>query len=157
MIASIRNVLPGAVAYMPMKGPYKQTPDAFARLYEWIAEHELRSKGAPTAIYFNIPSDSSEADAVWELQVQLTSDAPESEPDERGVGIKQVQGMQVVTAIHKGPYDSVLPTYQALWAWIEDNGYELAGPPAERYLNGPDDVASPDEYLSEIIMPIIKT
>ncbi len=157
MIASIRNVLPGPVAYLPMRGAYDQTPAGFSKLYEWIARHELKAKGAPTAIYFNIPSDASEADAIWELQVQLTGEVPESEPDESGIGVKRVEGMQVVTAVHKGPYDSVLPTYQALWAWIEDNGYELAGPPAERYLNGPDDVTSPREYLTEIIMPVSKT
>ncbi len=121
MIASIRNMLAGMVAYLPMQGPYSQTPGAFEYLYEWIGEHGLKPKGAPTAIYFNIPSDSSETDAVWELQVQLAGDAEAIEPDESLIGVKHVPETQVVTALHKGPFDSVPPTYQALWAWIEDN------------------------------------
>ncbi|MHB1451973.1 MAG: GyrI-like domain-containing protein [Coriobacteriia bacterium] len=156
MIASIQNKKPGSVAYLPMLGSYDQTPDGFERLYAWITEHEFKATGAPTAIYFNIPSDPDGADADWELQVSLKEEVADAEPDESGIGVKQNPEMMVVSAIHKGPYDSVLPTYQALWAWVEDNGYQLVGPPAERYLNGPDDVSSADEYLTEIIMPIQK-
>ena len=156
MIASIQHRRSGMVAYLPMHGPYDQMPDAFGRLYAWISEHGLKATGAPTAVYYNIASDPSGADAIWELQASLKDDIAEDEPDEHGVGVKRTPPMEVVSTIHKGPYDSVTPTYQALWDWVEDNGYELAGPPMERYLNGPDEVSSPDEYLTEIIMSIEK-
>lgn len=156
MIASIQNKKPVSVAYLPMQGSYDQTPDGFARLYAWITEHELKATGAPMAIYFNIPEDPDGADADWELQVSLKEEVADAAPGDSGIGLKQNPAMMVVSAIHKGPYESVLPTYQALWAWVEDNGYELVGPPAERYLNGPDDVSSADEYMTEIIMPIRK-
>jgi len=80
---------------------------------------------------------------------------PEAEPDESGVGVKMTPALTVVSTIHKGPYDSVTPTYRTLWEWVEDNGYELSGAPMERYLNDPNDVGE-DECLTEIIMPIEK-
>lgn len=156
MIASIQHKRPSLVAYLPMQGSYDQTPDGFAHLYDWVGEHGFKATGAPTAVYYNIAQDPSGADAVWELQAPLKDEVDEVAPDESGIGVRRTLEMEVVSTIHKGPYDSVTPTYQSLWEWVEDNGYELSGPPMERYLNGPDDVASPDEYLTEIIMPIEK-
>ena len=156
MIASIQNKKPGLVAYLPMRGPYDQMPESFGRLYGWIGEHGLKAAGAPTAVYYNIANDPTGVDAVWELQAPLRDEVAEAEPDESGVGVRTTPAMTVVSTIHKGPYDSVTPTYQSLWDWVDDNGYELSGPPMERYLNGPDEVSSPDEYLTEIIMPIEK-
>lgn len=155
MMISIQNKAPGMVAYLTLEGPYDQAPEALAYLNEWIEAREFKSKGIPTAIYYNIASDPSGADALWELQQPITGEVAEAEPDECRIGIKQTPAMTVASAIHTGPYDSVLPTYDALWSWIEYNGYELAGPPMERYLNDPDEIP-PEEYLTEVIMPISK-
>lgn len=155
MMVSIQNAKPGMVAYLPMRGSYDQTPEAFGRLYGWIDAHGLKPKGMPAAIYFNIASDPSGEDAVWEVQSPIAGELAEAAPDETGIGIKETPAMTVLSSVHKGPYDSVLPTYQAMWDWIEDNGYELAGPPMERYLNDPDEVGA-EECLTEVIMPIDK-
>lgn len=155
MMASIQNKKPGLVAFLPMQGTYDQTPDGFQRLYAWIEEHGLKATGAPTAIYYNIAQDPSGADAIWELQASIKDEVSEAEPDESGVGVKLTPALTVVSTIHKGPYDRVTPTYQTLWEWVEDNGYELSGAPMERYLNDPNDVGE-DECLTEIIMPIEK-
>lgn len=156
MMASIMTTKPTMVAYLPMQGAYDQTPVGYGRLYGWIEAHGLKPTGMPAAVYFNIPNEPSGVDAVWELQAPIADDVEEAPPDESGVGLRRVPAMQVVSATHKGPYDSVLPTYQALWAWIEDNGYEMAGPPIERYLNDPGEVGT-DECLTEVVIPISKS
>lgn len=155
MIASLMTTRPATVAYLPMHGPYTQIPDGFGRLYGWIEAHGYKATGMPTAVYFNIPADENASDAVWELQAPVEEDLAETPPDESGIGVRGVPAMDVISAVHKGPYDSVLPTYQALWVWIEDNGYEPCGPPMERYLNDPGE-EHPDEYLTEILMPVKK-
>jgi effector-binding domain-containing protein len=63
-------------------------------------------------------------------------------------------GGRVAVTTHRGRYDAIGPTYEALSTWIAANGHATAGPPREVYLNGPDDVAGPDEYLTELIWPI---
>jgi effector-binding domain-containing protein len=152
MMASIMNMKAMVVAYLPMTGAYDQMPAAFDRLYTWIEQHGLKATGAPIAAFFNIPSDPDAADARWELLAALSNDPPEAEPDDSGIGVKKVEDMKVVSAVHIGTYDSVLPTYQALWAWMEDHGYDLDGPPMERYLTGPEVPA--DRHRTEILMPI---
>ncbi|MDY0339588.1 MAG: GyrI-like domain-containing protein [Coriobacteriia bacterium] len=153
MMVSIQNKKPAPTAFLPMRGPYDQTADGFARLDAWIGGHGLKAVSVRTGIYYNIASDPSCSDAVWELQIQLRGTVAEAEPDESGIGVKLTPEMKVASAIHKGSPDTIATTYQALWAWIDENGYELAGPPQERYLNDPAEVED-DECLTEVIMPI---
>ncbi|MBN1193009.1 MAG: GyrI-like domain-containing protein [Coriobacteriia bacterium] len=155
MSANLMTTQPAVVAYLPMHGPYAQIPEGFGRLYGWIESHGYTAAGMPAAVYFNMPSDETASDAVWELQAPLAGDLPDAPPDEDGIGVRSVPAMDVVSAVHKGPYDSMLPTYQAIWGWIEENGYEPCGPPMERYLNNPEET-HPDEALTEVLMPVKK-
>jgi DNA-binding transcriptional MerR regulator len=58
---------------------------------------------------------------------------------------------QAATIVHRGSMDSVLPTYQALARWIDDNGYRSAGYGRELYLECPDDH---DKWVTELEEPI---
>ena len=51
-------------------------------------------------------------------------------------------GGQVARTLHHGAYGEVAAAYDALGAWLTDNGYRPAGAPWESYLDGPD-VAEP--------------
>jgi len=57
----------------------------------------------------------------------------------------------VATCMHKGSYDSMGPTYEALTAWIKEQGLEPTGVVFEYYLNDPAEVA-PEEVLTRIEM-----
>jgi effector-binding domain-containing protein len=63
--------------------------------------------------------------------------------------------MTMARTIHVGRYEGLGVAYAALSEWIETNGYEVAGPFQERYLNGPGDAASPSEYRTELEMPVV--
>lgn len=55
--------------------------------------------------------------------------------------------------IHKGSYDNLTDTYNAIARWIEANGCRIAGPSREVYLTAPDDPAG---ALTEIQYPVVK-
>ena len=55
--------------------------------------------------------------------------------------------------VHKGPYDQCESTYNKVFAWIEKNGKQIAGPSREAYLNDPNEVGL-DEALTVIYIPI---
>jgi effector-binding domain-containing protein len=40
--------------------------------------------------------------------------------------------------------------------WIENNPYQLAGPPREIYLKGPESDDDPSTYVTEIQVPVEK-
>ena len=44
--------------------------------------------------------------------------------------------------------------YRALTDWITDRGFEVTGPPQERYLNAPNEVA-PAGYRTEVEFPVV--
>jgi DNA-binding transcriptional MerR regulator/effector-binding domain-containing protein len=57
------------------------------------------------------------------------------------------------TIVHRGRIDDVLPTWQALARWIDDNGHRSSGPARELYLDCPDD---PAQWVTELQEPILK-
>ncbi|MCE5191205.1 MAG: GyrI-like domain-containing protein [Actinomycetia bacterium] len=144
-----------SVAFLQMTGPYAQTPEGYGLLYGWISQHGLVPSGMPHAIYLTMPPETPEETAVWELWAPVLGNPPESEPDDDGIGVKHVAAMRVLSAMHHGPYDTVGPTYEELWAWIGANGYIVTGPPMEIYYSDPARVP-PEEYLTEVQIPIAR-
>jgi effector-binding domain-containing protein len=57
------------------------------------------------------------------------------------------------TVVHRGPIDDVLPAWQALARWIEDNGRRTNGPGRELYLDCPEDLSRWVTELQEPITP----
>lgn len=150
---AVRDTEPMDVAYLPMSGPYSQTPEGYGRLYGWIAQHGLTPEGMPAAVYLTMPSEVPEEQARWELWAPVAGEPDEVPVDESGVGIKHIPKTHVLAAMHRGPYETVAPTYEAVWAYMEGHGYAPAGPPMERYYSDPDEVP-PEEYLTEVVIPV---
>lgn len=102
----------------------------------------------PPFFTMSAPAD----DEPTEIEVGFPVAAPFTDRD-AVMGI-EVPAMTVAAAIHRGPYDQAGPVYQAIEAWIQEHGHAGVGAPREVYLNSPGDVASPEEYLTEIQFPI---
>lgn len=69
------------------------------------------------------------------------------------MNIIKVPQMKVVSAMHKGPYGTVGQTYEAVFRYLGEKGYKIAGPTRELYLNNPEEVKEED-ILTEIQVPI---
>ena len=59
-------------------------------------------------------------------------------------------------ATHVGPYDDFTACYTSLMEWIEREGYNISGAPFELYIKGMDDKIKPEEFVTEIYIPIRK-
>jgi AraC family transcriptional regulator len=150
---SIKQVEAQTVAFKVMRGAYAQTPEGLGELYGWIGQQGLRPTGMPQAVYFTMPDSTPEAEAIWELWAPIEPGTAEAEPDQRDIGIRQIEAQTVASIMHKGPYDQVGPAYERLFAWIPMQGRQVCGPPRELYLNDPGE-AAPEEYLTEIQVPV---
>lgn len=151
--ASIKQTYPMTVAFISMRGPYAQIPEAFGRLDDWLSERGLMPAGMPEGVYLNDPQCTPGAEAVWELWAPVADGTPPFEAGDDGLGVKVVPAGTVVSAMHRGPYDTIAPIYDALAGWVAANGYVLAGPPREIYYSDPDEVA-PEETLTEVQFPV---
>lgn len=151
----IKTVAPKTVVYLPMQGPYAQIPQAMGQLYGWIAQHGLQPVGMPGATYLTAPLEAAESDARWELHAEVAGAPIDAEPDAQGCGIRTMAAATVACTMHKGPYETIAPTYAEMGAWVAANGYTMAGPPEEYYHSDPAQVP-PEEYLTEVRFPVVK-
>lgn len=57
---------------------------------------------------------------------------------------------------HRGSYDTFSESYAAVLEFIEENGYEICGNIRESYIDGVWNKEKPEEWLSEIQIPVRK-
>lgn len=60
----------------------------------------------------------------------------------------------VASILHKGHYDTLGAAYAYILKWIEDNGYVCCETPRESYIDGPWNKESPEEWLTELQVPV---
>lgn len=151
--AQIKQLDPGVVAFLEMHGPYARMAEGFGALYGWMGSHALEPAGMPRGVFFTDPAIVPEEESAWEIQVPLAGEHADRSADTKGFGVKHLEARLAASAMHRGPYESIKPTYDALTTWIAEQGYAIAGPPVEVYYSDPVDTA-PDEYLTEVRFPV---
>jgi effector-binding domain-containing protein len=77
-------------------------------------------------------------------------------PDTDRIKYREIEGATMASTIHKGSYETLSNAYNAMLKWIEENGYAPCGPNREIYLEGEWSVKSPDDYITEIQIPVRK-
>ena len=73
----------------------------------------------------------------------------------RRVALKVLPEAMVAYTVHQGSYDKLMDTYNTFMKYIEDNGYQIAGPALEIYLTKHGETPE-DEALTEIQFPVKK-
>lgn len=101
---------------------------AFADVLQLLEQQHHAPAGAPFARY------SPTIDG-FDVEAGFPSSAP-VDPADRVVPTV-LPGGRAVTAVHRGSYDSVGETYDAVAAWLTAHGYRPAGEAWESYLDEP--------------------
>ena len=71
------------------------------------------------------------------------------------VKVYQLPAVKVASAVHKGAYNRLTEAYDSLLKWVGTNGYQVAGPLRELYLECSQPVRQDDEsYVTEIQVPV---
>lgn len=69
--------------------------------------------------------------------------------------IREMRAIPIMASvIHHGSYDTILQVYFALLAWIDTNGYSIAGPVRQFYLQRPEEGIPP---VTELQIPLKKS
>ncbi|MGZ4210301.1 MAG: GyrI-like domain-containing protein [Actinomycetota bacterium] len=122
-----------------------EVPAAYRDLYMRLEATNVSPEGPPFLVA-SLPQDG-----VMKIEVGVPCAEP---PEEGALRSGTLPGGRVAVAIHKGSYDALGATYEALSKWIVEHGHVMAGPPREVYLTGPEDVSSPSEHVTEVVWPI---
>ena len=98
--------------------------------------------------------DDEPKEQDWDIEVCLPVAGPT--PADSAIEYRQLPAVETMaSAVHNGPFLTVSNAYAALTAWIQQNGYAIAGPAREvnvHVLPGPDgraDQASPETVVEE--------
>ena len=108
------------------------------------------ARGAPFAVYYNEPFRPEDIDVEMGLPVASNAKVAESADVHR----REMPGGPVVYTMHIGPYAAIGAAYKELYAWIDRHGHHRSGPTREIYLIGPAQTSKPEEYRTEIEVPI---
>jgi len=150
---TVIQIKPQTVIGLRKRGPYSLIPTLLKELYEFAMEKGIPVTGHPTFVCHETAEEALEAMKTGNADVEVA--VPVSGKVEVTGDIKcyELPGGTMARIIHKGPYGACEPTYLRLFAWLEENGKQLAGPTRELYLNDPREVG-PSETLTEIHAPI---
>lgn len=124
----------------------RHVQEAFAELYACISQ----ARSSPTGPPFLIASEP----LGGAMQIEVGAPCGPVPVPAAGLHRGQLGACRAAVAMHRGPYEEIGALYPHLFAWVTDHGYQPAGRPREVYLNGPDEAASPSEYLTQLIVPV---
>lgn len=129
--------------------------DVFFDIVPKMGEH-MKEAGAvcrEPAYCFTIYHDGEykEEDIDVEICEAVTSSCPDTGP----VRFKELDAVeQAATMLHRGPYKTISSSYSRLTEIIWDKGLKISGPPRESYIDGIWNKEDPEEWLTEIQIPV---
>jgi len=141
MVASVRDVVP----------TYSDIGQLYGEIFAHLGQHRVSPAGPPLAIYHD--EEYRERDVDVEAAVPVAGAVPEGER----VTSRQLPAVEEVAClVHQGGYEAIGEAYNRLMAWIEANGYRIAGPCREVYVRGPESGGDPSTYVTEVQIPVEK-
>jgi len=146
-VASIRAIVP--------------TPSEQGRLWrelgQFLGRQRVRTANAPCLSLYH---DEEYKERDWDIEVCEPVAAPFA--DEAQVKLRTLPAVETMACtIHHGPFTTINDGYQAIFKWIEANGYRICGPAREVYIREADQnkagASQVDENtITEIQFPVEK-
>ncbi len=124
----------------------KELPQELGRAYgaigQYMAQLGEQPAGAPYAAYFTFEMSS--------MDIEIGFPVGSSLPGKDEIQSGEIPAGKIAQCLYTGPYNKIEPAYNALTAFVEEQGYDATGVAYEFYLNDPGEVA-PDELLTQIV------
>ncbi len=159
----LRKIEPHMVATIRENvGQGERIGELFEELEAYVARFEARAAMPPLLIYHDAEYDEHQQEI--EVVIPINGEVLATER----VNIYMLEGSATMACVvHVGSYESMGRAFNLLLRWIEENGYEIAGPIREVYLRfGADNVGyhlpdvyladRPAEFVTELQLPVSK-
>ena len=108
----------------------------------------LALAGPPFARYPEFAMGSMVMEAGFAVAVPADGD-----PD-AGIEALTIPAGEAAVAIHRGPYDGLPATFQAVETWVRGEGRSPSGPPMEIYLTDPGEHPDPQTWETQVVLPV---
>ncbi|MEV6494103.1 AraC family transcriptional regulator [Actinoplanes sp. NPDC051633] len=117
-------------------------------VFGYAQRHGLAMTGPPFARYPEVGMGS----VVIEAGCPVTA-LPAEQPGD-GIEPLTIPAGPAAVAVHRGPYEGLSATHEAVEEWMRVNGHEAAGPAMETYLTDPGEHPDPQTWLTRITIPL---
>jgi effector-binding domain-containing protein len=118
---------------------------AYGAIAQYLGQLGEQPAGAPYAAYFNMDMSNLEVEIGFPVSRPL--------PNKDDIQSGEIPAGSYARCLYTGPYNEIEPAYNALTAWVKENGHEVTGVAYEFYLNDPGEV-DPQELLTQIVFPL---
>lgn len=129
----------------PMTGIGAAMAEAFPKVYHAVLSSGVEPAGEPLARYLDMNEEATTFECAIPVPGPFTA-AGEVRPSTVGGG-------EVAFAVHVGAYDTISQTWEALMAWVVEQGRTPAGPFWERYVDDPLEVDTA-QLRTELYIPV---
>jgi len=129
--------------------------DTFCEIYPEMGRYmaEQKAKCAVPGYCFSMYHDGEYKES--DIDVEICEAVMEFYEDTDTLKFKKIDSVKTAACIiHKGPYNTIGMAYSAVMKCIEENGYEIIGMPRESYLDGIWNKEDPEEWITEVQVPV---
>jgi effector-binding domain-containing protein len=120
------------------------------KLLNYGMAHELNIAGAPLAITI---SHAADGDWVFDAALPLDAKPAAAPPEQDGVKVGETYAGRAVKLTHKGPYNTMAPTYERLHAYTKENNLKEKSVAWEEYVSDPSE-SDEAELLTNVYVAI---
>ncbi len=120
------------------------------KLLNYGMAHELSIAGAPLAITI---SHAAQGDWVFDAALPLDAKPDKPTPEQDGVKLGETYAGRVVKLTHKGPYNTMEPSYERIHAFTKENNLKEKDVAWEEYVSDPSETDEA-ELLTNIYIGI---
>lgn len=136
-----------------IKKNYKNSDVSVERwfeLFELVSRHNMLATGPVILTYHNQPLEQfyqNDCDLELSIQINESMDLPMA---------KNFGGFLAVTALHIGCNEDIIHTHIKAIKWLNQKGYQVAGPISEEYIISPVDIGKEEDHITKVIIPVEK-
>jgi len=144
-----------AVRLETTQGALKEVFDTeLPRLAAAMEDVDAIMVGPPFARYHEFGPDRVDVEIGAPIAAVPAGLMPISGRPDGVIGASSLPAGEVAATTHKGPFDGLEATYDALAAWIAEGGRVAGAGPWEVYLSDPQRVPDPLDWLTEVVWPL---
>ena len=134
------------------KGDFEETGNMWSIVNRFIDKAETK-RTIPCMILFYNSTWNWEMVESWDIEV--AEPVTKCVANNDTVKVYELPAVDKMACIvHQGSFNTIGETYKAINQWIEKNNYKVSGPVREIYHKGEWATNYPEEYITEIQIPV---
>jgi effector-binding domain-containing protein len=117
----------------------------FGEVIGYMTSHNIQPLGPPFAYYYSYDQNTTDMEVGFPCS--------ETKKGEGRVKATTIPGGKVVTAVHIGPYDKLVDSYNEMLRWMSEHSLKPKKEMWERYLTSPESMQDTSQHITELFWP----